>query len=265
MPSRGSWLAHPLARGLDLDDPRTTERRRRIILDKPFLRSIYAEWYAQIIDALPQRPGTVVEIGSGGGFLKSLLPDLVTSELLAISGVDVVLDARALPFRDGCLRAIVMTNVLHHIPEPRRFFAEASRCVAEGGRIICVEPWVSLWARFVMRFHHEPFEPQAKTWEFDTAGPLSGSNGALPWILFERDRALFLHEFPHWQLEIVHAGMPFRYLLSGGVGSWISAPGWSYAIFLALDRLIASRTRTLDLFATIVLTRTMVREAAAPT
>ena len=160
--SKESWFVHPLARGLDLDDPRTTEQRRRIILDKPFLRKIYAEWYDQINNALPQRPGTVLEIGSGGGFLKSLLPDLVTSELLPISGVDVVLDARVLPFRDGCLRAIVMTNVLHHISEPRRFFTEAMRCLGEGGCVICVEPWLSPWALFVMRtFHHEPFDPHA--------------------------------------------------------------------------------------------------------
>ena len=254
-----SWLAHPLARGLDLDDPRTTERRRQIILAKPFLRKIYAEWYAQIVAALPTRPGRVLEIGSGGGFLKSLLPELVTSELLAISWVDVVLDARALPFRDGSLRAIVMTNVLHHISEPRRFFAEASRCLGAGGRIICVEPWVSAWAGFVMRrFHHEPFEPRAERWEFDTAGPLTGSNGALPWILFERDRARFLAEFPQCRIEIAHVGMPFRYLLSGGVGSWISAPGWSFGLFRWLDRLVASRTRMFDIFATIVITRRAV-------
>ena len=35
-----TWLTHPLTRGLDIDDPRTTELRRRVILEKPFLRLI---------------------------------------------------------------------------------------------------------------------------------------------------------------------------------------------------------------------------------
>jgi hypothetical protein len=38
-----SLLAHPLTCGLDLDDPRTTELRRRIIQEKSFLRQIYQD------------------------------------------------------------------------------------------------------------------------------------------------------------------------------------------------------------------------------
>ena len=35
------WLEHPLTRGLDLDDPRTTHLRRRVLDEKRFLRRIY--------------------------------------------------------------------------------------------------------------------------------------------------------------------------------------------------------------------------------
>jgi hypothetical protein len=38
-------LAHPLTRGLEPDDPRTTELRRRIIRGKKFLHRINEEWY----------------------------------------------------------------------------------------------------------------------------------------------------------------------------------------------------------------------------
>jgi len=47
------WLEHPLTRGLDLDDPRTTYLRRQILATKPFLRRIYEEWYAAIARSLP--------------------------------------------------------------------------------------------------------------------------------------------------------------------------------------------------------------------
>jgi hypothetical protein len=33
-----AWLAHPLTKGLDIDDPRTTHLRLQIIQEKSFLR-----------------------------------------------------------------------------------------------------------------------------------------------------------------------------------------------------------------------------------
>jgi hypothetical protein len=76
-----SLLAHPLTRGLDIDDPRTTQLRREIIQEKSFLRQIYQEWYATIAGALPRSMGPVLELGSGAGFLKDFLPGLITSEI----------------------------------------------------------------------------------------------------------------------------------------------------------------------------------------
>ena len=90
-------LAHPKTRGLDLDSPETTALRREIILSKPFLRRVYTDWYRRIASRVPQGPGRVLEIGSGGGFLDGVLTDVVTSELFHVPGVDLVADARSLP------------------------------------------------------------------------------------------------------------------------------------------------------------------------
>ena len=127
------WLEHPLTRGLDLDDPRTTHLRRRILAEKRFLRRIYEEWYAALAASLPAGEGAVLELGSGAGFLADFVPGLVRSEIFYAPGIDVVLDGLALPFAAGSLRAVAMTNVLHHLPRPTRFFAEAARCVRAGG------------------------------------------------------------------------------------------------------------------------------------
>jgi SAM-dependent methyltransferase len=241
---------------MDIDDPRTTHLRRAIVREKAFLRRIYDEWYTAITRSLPACEGPVLELGSGAGFLSEYIPDLVTSEVFPVSGVAVVLDAHAIPFDQGSLRAITMTNVLHHIARPRQFFAEAARCVKEGGALVMIEPWVSPWSTLVYKnLHHEPFEPNAGEWELRAGGPLSGANGALPWILFMRDRELFHKEFPMWQVETVRPSMPFRYLLSGGVSLRSLMPGWTFGFWRGLEHLMVPWMGTWGMFAHIVLSR----------
>lgn len=251
-----NWLEHPLTHGLDLDDPRTTDLRRRIIREKEFLRRIYEEWYETLVASLPPGDGAVLEIGAGAGFMKEYLPELVTSDVLACDGVDMVFDATRMPFADGSLRAVVMTNVLHHIAEPRRFFREASRTVRAGGRIAMIEPWVTPWSRVIhTKLHHEPFVPEAAEWGFPESGPLSGANGALPWILFERDRAQFESEFPEWRIERVRPMMPFRYIASGGLATRDLMPGWTYGLWRGLEKLFEPWMRTWAMMAHVVLVK----------
>jgi SAM-dependent methyltransferase len=254
-----SWLAEPLTRGLDLDDPRTTVLRRDILRRKPFLRRIYDEWYRQIVAAVPPGAGEVLELGSGAGFLKQYLPGVITSDVFACPGVDRIVDAQALDFAPRSLRAIIMIDVLHHLPQVRRFFAGAARRVRSGGRIVMIEPWMTAWSRFVYRhLHHEPFDPAVEHWEFPAGGPLSGANGALPWIIFARDRAQFEHEFPQWRLDVLELLMPIRYLLSGGMSVRGLMPGWTFTAWRWVERVLHPLRPGLAMFALLGLTRTEV-------
>jgi SAM-dependent methyltransferase len=249
-------LAHPLTAALDLDDPRTSALRRRIIASKPFLTAIYDEWYTMLAAELPTAKGPVLEIGSGAGYCSRFIPDLITSEILPCPGVRIVLDARQLPFADASLRAIIMTNVLHHIPQVNRFLSEATRCLRSGGRILMVEPWVTPWSRFIYtRFHHELFDPEATDWSFASTGPVSGGNGAIPWILFVRDREKFELSFPELAIEQIRPFLPFRYLVSGGVGMRSLMPGFTYQAWAGVERLLKFRWRVLGMFAFVALRR----------
>ena len=249
------WLAHPLTRGLDIDDPRTTHLRRQILAEKRFLRRIYEEWYIAIAASLPAGEGAVLELGAGAGFLADQVPGLLRSEVFLGPGVDLVLDGQDLPFAAGALRGIVMTNVLHHLPRPLRFFAEAARAVRPGGVVAMIEPWVTWWSRQVYtRLHHEPFLPGGD-WEIPSGGPLSGANGALPWILFERDREQFEREAPEWRVRSVEPIMPLRYLVSGGISLRSLAPAASYPLWRGLERALSPWSRRLAMFAHVVLER----------
>jgi SAM-dependent methyltransferase len=252
------WLKHPLTRAFDLDDPQTTELRRQIIYQKRFLYRIYFEWYQSIVHELPQGIEPVLELGSGAGFLEMFIPRLITSEVFRCSGIRVVLDARALPLGECSLRAIVMTDVLHHIPDVHSFFIEAARCVKPNGAIIMVEPWHTRWSRLIYeKLHHEPFLPEQQEWELPSGGPLSGANGALPWILFSRDRAKFELKYPEWHIKKTRVWMPLRYLVSGGVSMRDLMPEWTFELWKQIEQRIHP-VANWGMFAFIVLERSKV-------
>jgi len=251
-----SVLAHPLTKCLELDDPNTTELRLQIIQSKPFLRRIYDDWYRLIKSKIPEGDGLVLELGSGAGYFQKFLPSVIQSEVFLCRNVHLVADSRHLPFPNSSLKAIVMTDVLHHIPQVDVFLQEAVRCLVPAGRLVMVEPWVSPWSRFVYRhLHHEPFIPDTTSWEIPTRGPLSGANGALPWVVFVRDREILRRQFPQLEVEEVSPMMPFRYLVSGGISMRSLMPEAAWCIWQALEEAVSPWVDQLGMFALYSLRR----------
>jgi SAM-dependent methyltransferase len=251
-----NWLEIKYLKGIDPDDPRTTELRRRAIHENPFLYQIYCSWYQLITESIPPGCGQIVELGSGAGFLCEHIPGLITSEMFFLNGMCILMDGQHMPFADGSLKAIALTNVLHHIPSSRHFFSEAARVIRPGGVISMIEPWGSPWSKLIYTcLHHEPFDSQSVSWEFPSNGPLSGANDALPWIIFQRDRVQFEREFPIWHVKQIIPFMPFAYLFSGGVSLRPLMPGWSYRPVRWFESLFLPFMPHLAMFAHIVLVR----------
>jgi len=252
-----SLFVHPLVRKIDLDSPETTVLRRQIIQGKSFLKKFYHECYLSIAQSLPNHiNGPVVELGSGAGFLKEYIPNLFTSEIIKIQDVDLILDGTNLPFSTDALKGIVMIDVLHHMPNVASFFSDAAACIKPGGVIIIIEPWSTLWSRFVYRhLHHEPFELGVKDWKLPAGGPLSQANSALPWIIFERDRKKFDKEFPQFQVKEIMLNFPFCYILSGGVSLRSMIPGNMYNVIRKIENLSLPWMNSLAMFAKIILER----------
>jgi SAM-dependent methyltransferase len=237
-----------------LDDAALSLLHRQIICKKKFLRRIYVDFYQELMDAAGYcEAKTILELGSGGGFLKELYPSIITSDVLQLPSVDKVFSATAMPFDDQSLDAIVMIDVLHHIPDVRAFFREATRCLKTGGKVVMIEPANTWWGRFIYtHFHHEGFDPNTG-WEFQSQGPISTANGALPWIVFCRDRHQFETEFPKLKIMQVRFHTPCRYLLSGGLTLRQLVPTGSYPIFKGLEFCLSPLGGLLGMFQTIIL------------
>jgi SAM-dependent methyltransferase len=236
----------------NLDDPRTTIAHRQIILDKPFLKKWYMDIYKYFIRELDQiKRGKYLEIGSGGGFLKEVFPEVITSDILDLPNVDKVFSAEDMPFGNEELGGIVMLNVFHHIPKPYLFLKEAERTLIPGGKIIMVEPANSTLARFIYkRFHHEPFDEQGG-YEIEPGNPLSNSNQALPYIYFERDAEYFRSNFPGLKVRRIRYHSPFSYVISGGVSRSAMLPHFFFPLVKGIEFLLSPLSKYLGLFCTI--------------
>lgn len=246
----------PEAEGLDLDSPAGVDVHARIVRGKTYLRRFYADVYRMFADASAGLPdGRRVELGSGGGFIQEVLPQVETSDLIPCDRHDLTFSALDMPFADGELAAIYMLDVLHHLPDIDRFLGEAERCLKPGGRIIMVEPANTCWGRFVYQhFHHEPFLPEASTWTLPEGGPMSAANGALPWIVFVRDHARLRQTHPALRIRTLSYHFPVRYLIAGGVSMRQLLPGFTYGMVAFIeDILLAPLRRKLGMFMHITL------------
>jgi len=249
------WLKLPETRNIDdLDTPAVTLLHGRIIEQKTFLKKLYTDFYNELLRlGRANEDGVIVELGSGGGFLKQMMPSVITSDVLELSNVDKVFSACEMPFEEASVDAIVMIDVMHHISEPGRFFDEAVRCLRNGGKIVMIEPANTAWSRFVYKnFHHESFDTKAD-WSLEQGGPLSGGNGALPWIIFYRDRDRFDREHPQLSVESIELHTPFAYLLSGGFTLRQLVPSFCYRLVRGIEYILSPVNRWIAMFQTIEL------------
>ena len=71
-----------------------------------------------------QQTDFVIEIGSGGGFLKNIVPQVITSDIIFYSDIDVEIDAHTLPHPDNSLDGLVLINSFHHFSNVERKFSK---------------------------------------------------------------------------------------------------------------------------------------------
>jgi SAM-dependent methyltransferase len=136
------------------------EEHRQLWAAKPALREVYAVWFDAVLREL-SGARAVLEVGSGPGFFSvharahAAAVRWVAADVVAAPWNDLAGDATKMPFGPATFDAIAAVDVLHHIAEPARFFAEARRVLRPGGNIAVVEPWVTPLSYPVYRWLHQ--------------------------------------------------------------------------------------------------------------
>ncbi|TAJ10757.1 class I SAM-dependent methyltransferase [Marinilabiliaceae bacterium JC017] len=230
---------------------------REIIKNKKFLKNIYEEWYDLFLAEIADIPNNaIVELGSGGGFFKEKKPDVICTDIIDLPTNDLTISALDMPFENNTVGGIFMIDTMHHIPDSEKFLQEVDRVLVKKGKMVMIEPANSLWGRFIYKnFHHEPFAPSG-SWTIPSTGPLSGANGALPWIVFIRDNERFKQKFPNLKIESIEFINPLTYLLSGGVSRHQLLPDFTYPAIKGIDRLLSGISKELSMFMVVKVSRT---------
>lgn len=260
-----SWLrtslSHPLARGVDLDSADATAVHARLIREKPFLRRLYLHYYCEYDRAIAEAApgGIVLEVGAGGGFYRDLRPRVVSLDVRPGADVDLLGSALEIPLTAGSTSAVLLLNVLHHLPDPVAFFRECQRILKPGGRVCMIEPYAGpLSRRLIRRLHHEPWDEEAG-WTLPAGGPLTGANMALPTIIFQRDRARYDAEFPNLPVVRLRHHTIMLYAISGGVSMRSLVPGSLFGPLLACERALAPVDKLLASMMTVHLAKRELR------
>jgi SAM-dependent methyltransferase len=154
--------------------------------ERPLVRRLYLRWFAEIEARLALWEPTV-ELGSGIGHLKDVIPSVVQTDVETTPWTDRVVDAERLPYADASVGNLVLVDVFHHLSDPAAFLDEAARVLRSGGRVVILDPYCSPVSTFVYRrFHHERTDRAAPPFEADSevAGDPMASNQARATLVF---------------------------------------------------------------------------------
>ncbi len=212
-------------------------QRRHIWRKKAAIRACYANW-VRILKPWAAAGGTL-EVGSGTGVMKELWGDsLSTSDILAAPWIDFRLDAENMDLAEESFQNMLCVDVLHHLPDPHRFIDQAAGVVADRGRFLLLEPWISPVSNVFYRLmHHE------HVWMHDYVHPEMAEhdpwagNLALANIVFGREMAGWSARHPEWRLLHKQRLSFLDFQVAGGFRPWtLTHREKLYQLCLTVDR-----------------------------
>ncbi len=164
---------------------------------------------------------------------------------------------RTSPRSSGSLANIVLFDTLHHLENVRYLFDEALRVLQPGGRVIIMDPYISVCSWPVYHFLH----PEPADFDHDplVLSPMPpgrkrfDANQAISTILFERSNRRFHELYPNLK-KLRQRRLAFlAYPLSGGFEHPSLMPTWMIRPVLAFERLLNMLNRYLAFRILVVL------------
>jgi len=207
---------------------------------KPTLRRIYKAFYEVIADQLGRHShGLIVELGSGMGNIKEVIPACIRTDIFPNQANDQVENAYSLSFPNSSVSALILFDVFHHLRFPGTALREFNRVLVPGGRVILFEPCLSVLGLLVYGvFHPEPlgmtdpiqWDAPFHQWSTDADYYAAQSNASRVFIGKE-----FYSHLSGWDIVKAQRFSAISYVASGGYSQHQFYPDSAYAVMRMVD------------------------------
>jgi len=209
--------------------------------DRPLLRETYYHFFSLIKDEIHKiQGGTILEVGSGISKIKDIIPQCVTSDYSKTVYADKIENVYGLSYSDGSLSTVIMVDVFHHLKYPYCALSEIYNKLLPSGKLIILEPAMSLLGKFIYgHFHHEPLGLNLTIDRNAVIGKTSqleyyAAQGNA-WRIFQKNE--YHDTFEEWSRINVKLLVAADYMVSGGFTGRKLFPWKSAAFLRAIEKI----------------------------
>jgi SAM-dependent methyltransferase len=227
-----------------LDQHNTEIYENKIAWDKKLsLQKAYGSLYSLITAQADYKlPGVKLEVGSGMGNIKKFIPECVTSDLFPNPWLDRVESIYSLKFPSGSVSNLFLFDVWHHLEHPANALAEARRVLVPEGKLIILEPAMSLLGKIVYgKCHHEPvgfdipLSAETADMSLPDANRYFAAQSSAHRIFKNREHPKLLEG---WYIESIKQITSFAYWGTGGFSGPQLYPDFLYPAINITDKIL---------------------------
>jgi len=208
---------------------------------KKLLQKVYYGFYELIKNSVDfSVGGNIVELGSGIGKIKDVIPSCITTDIFDNPWVDRVENAYKLTFENKSVSNLILFDVFHHLEFPGNAFDEFNRVLNNDGRIIIFDPCMSaLGLVSYGLLHHEPISLSKEITiyaknkrEVEESGYYAAQGNA--YRIFQKQKR-YEELLSKWEVINYKKYSAITYLLSGGYSKPQLYPTAMYGLIKAVD------------------------------
>jgi len=210
---------------------------------KPLIREVYKDFYKLVSKKLiPAKKGQTLEIGSGIGKIKTVIPDCLTTDIFNSNYVEKKENIYSLNLKSNSIKNVILIDVFHHLRHPNTALKELHRVLESNGRVIIFEPSLSILSLLVYGvFHHEPLGlfkeivlDAPNNWDYNQDQYYAAQGNAFRLFQMKEEPEIF----NSWKINNIKRFSKFSYVTSGGFSKKQLYPDNLYPFMKRIDTLL---------------------------